>query len=901
MSKPNNNLSALKFRGEQAQFGSTSAQRAVNVLAEEIQAKRMKPAVRYENTLAGKPTTAPPKDDDPENEKGGHVLQLALPAYYKLEDKVHQPVHVIWRDIKRRYVLNTAAGVVGLLQQFEQAVHADFKSLSHLFARRKALKDKVNRNSREALQTGVISSNLLMFEVLGMLPNQLWGQAIDFTPTEVMLGRVEAKLCAIFGRMSKGEIMALDGGWPVNHVQAGHVKPKRSALGKRKATAPSGPDMHYTLGYMKCHYCAGVHTDIYKIGPHKKADCLKLKQDQALDIYSVGKPGPRKTVHEPVPKMKGETKKIRREVPIQKCLQAAVPVDACRAVQEKAPPSPNGYVSPPPSALELPVTPGRGTAPFDDEDVPMDSVVNAGDDKIQGGPEQSDGDEAKEEKAVEVNNQGIVATTERFAGMMSELESKVRSLYPFLLDGESYLTTDSWVLESGCGHGLTSEMTQFVRKKPNTQYMFTFAQGSKHSNTHIGTIKMYLRGPKGIRPFLFDNKAMVPHATSNILSDFWLRRSGYEIIGSLSGKFKFVLFDNELVFIAKAINEAYYVQNKKLLERQILCSAVKTQSCKSLELPESVRLENTLQEWHAKLGHINKDTLIDMLSIKMVGGLPTMAASGLRKIPSFCSTCAEMKERRMSYRNTKSSRGEQPISTIHMDTNGPMKTMGVYGSQGTIKYLLNIIDDNTKKEVFEKVEELLLQLEREGKFTIRRIRSDGGTEFVNAAFKNFCKGKGINGAAERDHQSKLDRVRCALKDADMAHKWWPEALMYMSYVQNRTIMRRLGYKTPYETMNGKPPNVKELPVWGSVCFEHIPAALRKDKKLSARAVKCRFLGISEDTKGYRLWDIYNNKHLMSRDMLFDTTNVAAMVKRSFGQTEEALTTESAAPEPPAAE
>jgi len=104
-----------------------------------------------------------------------------------------------------------------------------------------------------------------------------------------------------------------------------------------------------------------------------------------------------------------------------------------------------------------------------------------------------------------------------------------------------------------------------------------------------------------------------------------------------------------------------------------------------------------------------------------------------------------MKKRRMSYRNSKGSRDTQPISTIHMDTNGPMKTMGVYGSVGTIQYFLSIIDDNTswrwsfvlrnKKEVFDKVKELLLQLERDGKFTIRRIRSDGGTEFVNAAFK----------------------------------------------------------------------------------------------------------------------------------------------------------------------
>ncbi|GMF60967.1 unnamed protein product [Phytophthora fragariaefolia] len=233
-------------------------------------------------------------------------------------------------------------------------------------------------------------------------------------------------------------------------------------------------------------------------------------------------------------------------------------------------------------------------------------------------------------------------------------------------------------------------MARFVRKEPNAQYMFTFAQGSKHSNTHIGTIKLYLHGPLGIRPFLFENIALVPNATSNILSEFWLRRGEYQILGSLTGE------------------------------------------------------------------------------------------------------------------------------------------------------------------------------------------SDGGTEFVNAAFKSFCKSKGIvfqasnayrpeeNGAAERDHQSKLDRVRCALKDAGMAHKC-------------------------------------KLPVWGSVCFVHIPVALRKDKKLSARAVKCRFLGMSEETKGYRLWDMYNNKHIQSQYVLFDTTNIATLVQRAFGGTDEALTIESAARELPAAE
>ncbi|OWZ05093.1 polyprotein [Phytophthora megakarya] len=63
-----------------------------------------------------------------------------------------------------------------------------------------------------------------------------------------------------------------------------------------------------------------------------------------------------------------------------------------------------------------------------------------------------------------------------------------------------------------------------------------------------------------------------------------------------------------------------------------------------------------------------------MLSKKLVGGLPTLPASGLRMVPFFLHDMCRDEETRMSYRNSKGLRDEQPISTIHMDTNGPMKT-----------------------------------------------------------------------------------------------------------------------------------------------------------------------------------------------------------------------------------
>ncbi|OWZ08246.1 hypothetical protein PHMEG_00019241 [Phytophthora megakarya] len=41
------------------------------------------------------------------------------------------------------------------------------------------------------------------------------------------------------------------------------------------------------------------------------------------------------------------------------------------------------------------------------------------------------------------------------------------------------------------------------------------------------------------------------------------------------------------------------------------------------------------------------------------------------------------------------SRDNQPISTIHIDTNGPMRNLGVYGTAGSIRYFLSTIDDQT--------------------------------------------------------------------------------------------------------------------------------------------------------------------------------------------------------------
>ncbi|KAE9345478.1 hypothetical protein PF008_g8734 [Phytophthora fragariae] len=167
------------------------------------------------------------------------------------------------------------------------------------------------------------------------------------------------------------------------------------------------------------------------------------------DIWSRPSWTARKEAYDPTPKMKGKGEgkaPTRREKPLEECLPDKVAVDACEAVIE-TPASPIGYMSPPPSNVQLPLTPRKGTTLFDDVDDLMDSVVNAvgvdAEKTVAATEEQPDGDIAMDAAPPEDINQFIADTAKQFAGMMKELKDKVRMLYQFLLDSEDCLITDS--------------------------------------------------------------------------------------------------------------------------------------------------------------------------------------------------------------------------------------------------------------------------------------------------------------------------------------------------------------------------------------------------------------------------------------------------------------------------
>ncbi|GJS93537.1 retrovirus-related pol polyprotein from transposon TNT 1-94 [Tanacetum coccineum] len=72
---------------------------------------------------------------------------------------------------------------------------------------------------------------------------------------------------------------------------------------------------------------------------------------------------------------------------------------------------------------------------------------------------------------------------------------------------------------------------------------------------------------------------------------------------------------------------------------------------------------------------------------------------------------------------------------------------------------------------------------------------------------------------------------------------------------------------PEEAWSGFKPSVAYFKVFGSIAYVHIPDCKRI--KLDDKSKKCVFIGVSEESKAYRLYDPVSKRIIVRRDVVFD--------------------------------
>lgn len=126
-----------------------------------------------------------------------------------------------------------------------------------------------------------------------------------------------------------------------------------------------------------------------------------------------------------------------------------------------------------------------------------------------------------------------------------------------------------------------------------------------------------------------------------------------------------------------------------------------------------------------------------------------------------------------------------------------------------------------------------------------------------------------NGVAERFNRTVIERARTLIFSAVLKKFFWNEAVQTANYLINRSLTSALKgdliIKTPAELWYGKKPNVKNIRIFGSVVYCHVPK--KKRKKLDIKATKVVLMGYA--STGYCLWNAEKRRIFIGRAITFN--------------------------------
>ncbi|XP_071740338.1 uncharacterized protein [Rutidosis leptorrhynchoides] len=171
---------------------------------------------------------------------------------------------------------------------------------------------------------------------------------------------------------------------------------------------------------------------------------------------------------------------------------------------------------------------------------------------------------------------------------------------------------------------------------------------------------------------------------------------------------------------------------------------------------------------------------------------------------------------------------------------------------------LYIFKNDCIDEVSWYVELFCKQLENQFNKKVKVLRSDNGTEFVNAKMNLFTSNNGIihqtscvhtpqqNGIVERKHRQLLNVARTLMFQGGVPLKFWSDCILTATYLINMLPSSILNGKCPFELVYHKKPNLSHLRVFGCLAFANV---LNNHDKFSSRSEKCPLIGYSTVKKG----------------------------------------------------
>lgn len=396
-----------------------------------------------------------------------------------------------------------------------------------------------------------------------------------------------------------------------------------------------------------------------------------------------------------------------------------------------------------------------------------------------------------------------------------------------------------WILDSGATSSMTSDETELWDVRSIPERRITVANGEEILCFKKGTLK--LRSPEGTEISL-EGVLIVPGLKEKLISIRNLQNRGYEITFGPNG-----------CTVTKNGKVALKAQNGTNGLYEVECLMART------DMP--AQKLDTIDGWHQRLGHLHHERVRKLIKEGLIVG------AGIQGQESgTCQACAEGKQASSRHEKIADRTPERPGEIISADVVGPIRPLGAKGE----KYISVMIDHYTgwisvkattarsTDEMLRHAQEMTAFMETQTRHKARMIRTDSAPEYLTDSFEEWIAREGMvhettapyspasNGKVERLNRTLSESIRSQMRNCAMGPEIWPHAATNAAYLINRTSISPHTGRTPYESIFGIAPNVRDIVPFGRRVFVklEVPQA-----KLAARSTPGTTLGRREGQEG----------------------------------------------------
>ncbi|GJX85373.1 retrovirus-related pol polyprotein from transposon TNT 1-94 [Tanacetum coccineum] len=290
---------------------------------------------------------------------------------------------------------------------------------------------------------------------------------------------------------------------------------------------------------------------------------------------------------------------------------------------------------------------------------------------------------------------------------------------------------------------------------------------------------------------------------------------------------------------------------------------------------------------------------VDLLTGSRGNNLYTLSLEDMMASSPICLLSKASKTNTKKPHKPKSKdTNQEKLNFLYMDLCGPMHVASVNRK----KYILVIVDDysrftwvkflRSKDEAPDFIIKFLKMIQVRLKVTVKRIRTDNGTEFVNQTLREYYEKVGIshetsvarspqqNGVVERRNRTLIKATRTMLIYEKAPLFLWAEAVATACYTQNRSIVLLCHGKTPYELLHDKLPNLSFFHVFGALCYPTNDS--ENLGKLQPKADIGIFIGYAPTKKAFRIYNRRTRRIIETVHVDFDELTAMASEHSSSG-------------------